>query len=79
MYMSARALYGPALTVAIRAAGLPSESYEFNSALHIGLNTDNAEQRWLAGEDIFAQAKRNDSPDPMDAIAIDELFQMAFG
>ena len=42
------------LTGAMKAAGLPDKSYELAGALAAALADDTAEQRWLAGEDVFA-------------------------
>ena len=42
------------LYAAIRAAGLPAKSYELNSALARALTTEDAERRWLSGEDVLA-------------------------
>lgn len=38
---------------AMTAAGLPTTAYELASALAIALCSDDAEQRWLAGEPLF--------------------------
>ncbi len=43
-----------ALFAALKAMGLPHRSYELNAALARALDTEDAEKRWLAGEDIFA-------------------------
>ena len=42
------------LLAAMRAAGLPVTIYELSAALAHALSQSNAEQRWLAGEDVFA-------------------------
>jgi Fe-S-cluster containining protein len=42
-----------ALFAALKALGLPHRSYELNAALARALETEDAEKRWLAGEDIF--------------------------
>jgi hypothetical protein len=39
---------------AIDAAGFPVTRYELSEALGLALTTPDAEQRWLAGEDVFA-------------------------
>ena len=41
---------------AMRANGLPDTSYELSGALAIALATEDAERRWLAGEDVLAGA-----------------------
>lgn len=45
------------LLATMSAAGLDCRSYEMNAALAIALTVPNAEQRWLAGESIFAAAE----------------------
>jgi Fe-S-cluster containining protein len=43
------------LQAALRLNGLPDSHYELNAALAVVLDTDDAEMRWLRGEDIFAK------------------------
>ena len=43
-----------ALYAALRLRGLKAEAYEMNAAVMAALAFDDAEARWLAGEDIFA-------------------------
>ena len=45
------------LQAALRLNGLPDTHYELNAALGLVLETENAEKRWLGGEDIFAPLK----------------------
>jgi Fe-S-cluster containining protein len=42
------------LQASLRLNGLPDTHYELNAALRIAMDTDNAEKRWLRGENIFA-------------------------
>jgi Fe-S-cluster containining protein len=42
------------LQASLRLNGLPDNQYELNAALCIVLDTENAEKRWLRGENIFA-------------------------
>lgn len=42
------------LTGAMKATGLPDTGYELAGALAAALKDERAEQRWLAGEDVFA-------------------------
>jgi len=42
---------------ALRLNGLPDTNYELNAALSVVLDTDEAEKRWLRGENIFAALK----------------------
>jgi hypothetical protein len=41
------------LIAALQASGLPTRVYELNHALWIAATSDEAERRWLAGEDVF--------------------------
>jgi hypothetical protein len=43
-----------ALRAAIRSLGLSDDRYELTAALATVLSDPNSEQRWLAGEDVFA-------------------------
>ena len=65
------------MAAGLRHESLPYHAYEFNAALTRALDTDNAEQRWLAGEDIFAGI----NPDPADVFAhpqAQRLYEYAF-
>jgi Fe-S-cluster containining protein len=42
------------LQASLRLNGLPDTHYELNAALQIAMDTDNAEKRWLCGENIFS-------------------------
>ena len=53
VYLMSRTGYTLAMVAALEKAGLPSNSYELNSALAKALETPDAERRWLSGEDIF--------------------------
>jgi hypothetical protein len=57
-YIGSRTAYAMALYAALFQSALPNDSYEFNAALVRVLDTPDAEQRWLAGEDIFAGVLR---------------------
>jgi Fe-S-cluster containining protein len=58
---------------AMRLAGLPTIAYEMNSAIGAILSNNDAEKRWLAGDDIFTTAKAF----PISSIAETEVTQMA--
>jgi len=45
------------LQAALRLNGLPDTNYELNAALALVLDTEDAEKRWLRGENIFATLK----------------------
>jgi Fe-S-cluster containining protein len=49
-----------ALWSALSILGLPITAYELNQGLLTALETPDAEQRWLAGEDIFAGVTTDD-------------------
>jgi hypothetical protein len=53
-YGALRTAYSYTLLAALRAEGLDDRLFELNHALCIALETENAEGRWLSGEDIFA-------------------------
>src|SRR5436190_207787 len=53
-WIALRNNYRVALEGALFHAGLPHQSREWNGSLHVALNDDSAESRWLAGEDMFA-------------------------
>jgi Fe-S-cluster containining protein len=77
MYLGSRSVYGIAMAAGLRKAGLPYHGYEFNASLLRALETDQAEQRWLAGEDLFADIHR----DPVDIFAhpqAQRLYEHAF-
>lgn len=65
VYQSARSFYSAALCAALKKNNLPYRAYEFNAALSRVLETEDAERRWLSGEDIFA----NTMCDPMDIMS----------
>jgi hypothetical protein len=50
---------------ALASVDLPSQGYELNHALLVALETPDAENRWLAGEDVFAGVDC-DRPDDAD-------------
>jgi hypothetical protein len=43
-----------ALLGALKAAGLPTDSYELSSALDAALADPDAERRWLEGDNVLA-------------------------
>lgn len=78
MYMNARGMFATVMATSLKHANLPHYGYEFNAALVRALDTDQAEQRWLAGEDIFADIHR----DPADVLGNPQaglLYENAFG
>ena len=49
-----RQAHNQAMWAALKASGLPADSYELNHAMLVALETPDAEKRWLNGEDVFA-------------------------
>lgn len=77
IYLTSRAAYGIAMAAGLRHAGLAYHGYELNAALLRALETDGSEKRWLSGEDVFADIRR----DPEDVFAHPQairLYEYAF-
>jgi Fe-S-cluster containining protein len=64
-HMRMRSLVQNALQSAMRDARLAWASYELNQSLTMALNDPSLEDRWLAGEDVFAAAQVIDV-DPLE-------------
>jgi len=83
LWISLNAAHKQALWGALAAAGLPCESYELHHALRIALEVPDAESRWLAGEDIFADVVRATVDDPTvkasNRLIIDSIVAGALG
>jgi Fe-S-cluster containining protein len=60
-----RSAHRQAMWAALAASELPTECYEFHHALRIALETQDAESRWLKGEDLFAGVARERIDDPV--------------
>ena len=71
-YLALRNIVKAMGLTAMRIRGLPGTAYEMNSALCAVFDSDNAEQRWLAGENIFAGAKAY----PLSPLAEGEVARM---
>jgi len=54
LYLYARNAYDISFAVSLKKVALPYAMYEFNAALVRAIETDDAELKWLSGEDIFA-------------------------
>lgn len=63
------------LAAALRVLKLPETVYEMNSILAVVLSEENAEARWLAGEDVFGKLGAGASPPPQYDQAIGQLAQ----
>jgi len=57
IYGDLRSSWRLILQAALRLNGLSDTNYELNAALSLVLDTEDAEKRWLRGEDIFAGLK----------------------
>jgi len=77
-YNGSRTAYATALYAALSQAALDTMAYEFNAALVRVFDTPDAEQRWLAGEDIFAGVPREPAPPRVYAERIDFVRREAF-
>jgi hypothetical protein len=79
VYVGSRTAYAIALHAALAQLAFDNSSYEFNAAVVRVLNTPDAEQRWLAGEDIFAGVPREPPTPRVYADRIDFVRREAFG
>ncbi len=64
VWTSLRNAHKQAMWGALAASNLTTEYYEFHHALRIALEIPDAENRWLASEDIFADVAREIVSDP---------------
>ena len=64
VWTALRGAHKQAIWAALVASELPADFYEFHHALRIALELPDAENRWLAGEDIFAGVAREIVSDP---------------
>jgi Fe-S-cluster containining protein len=79
MYIGSRTAYATALYAALSQLALHNSSYEFNAAVVRVLDIPDAEQRWLAGEDVFAGVLRERATPRVYADQIDFVRREAFG
>lgn len=54
VWTEVRQAHNQAMWAALTASGLPADSYELNHAVLVALETPDGENRWLKGEDVFA-------------------------
>ncbi len=78
-YDGSRAAYAMALYAALAQSAFDDSAYDFNAALVRVFDTPDAEQRWLAGEDIFAGVPREPRPPAPYASRIAFVRREAFG
>ena len=79
-----RAAVQQAMFAALRNLGLADISYELNHAVVVALSTEDAESRWLAGEDVFAPVSRDPGsairgPGTAPAMMLDKLVAVCRG
>ncbi|MBV9884491.1 MAG: YkgJ family cysteine cluster protein [Sphingomonadaceae bacterium] len=77
-YPTLRRGYSIALAGALRRAGFPAWSYEFNAGMRTALARPDAEKAWLAGEDVFADVQRDPGSDPFTLPSNLRLYDDAF-
>jgi Fe-S-cluster containining protein len=61
------------LLAALTAVGLPTHAYELSAAITRALQTPDAETRWLAGEDVFANIDTAPADPPALGQAITQI------
>jgi Fe-S-cluster containining protein len=71
--------YLMALRGAFLQAGLRLETYELNEGLATALTIEDAERRWLQGEDVFAGIQQDPGPNPVDDPASRWFLTQTFG
>ncbi|KOF17904.1 hypothetical protein AC244_16220 [Ensifer adhaerens] len=77
-HMMVRGIFSTALEGALMESGLSRASYEFNSAMELVIQDPSIENRWLAGDDVFAGVPLD--PDSAgDEQAMRTLHAAAFG
>ena len=79
VWLTLRDSYARALEGALIHSGLAWQAREWNDSLRIGLAATDAEQRWLAGEDVFASAPMSPAPPTFDNPVWRSIYQQAFG
>ena len=77
-YITMRSGYSLALAGALKRAGFPAASYEYNAALRAVFARPDAEAAWLAGEDVFAGVPIDPGSDPFDFARNRRLYEAAW-
>jgi Fe-S-cluster containining protein len=78
MYLMGRGAYAIAIAIALKHSGFAPVAYEYNSALHLALQRDDAERAWLSGENVFSGAV-SESGSAFENPDAQTLYDMAFG
>lgn len=63
-YNSVTTAVAAALSAALRLVGLKDRAIDWNGALAVAMSTSDSEDRWLAGEDIFADVVKGVGTEP---------------
>lgn len=71
--------YAVALEAAILRAGLVPAAREWNESLRVALGDATAEERWLAGDDVFGAAQRASATGAFGNPAWAAIYREAFG
>jgi len=71
--MVLRGVHDRCLWAALKAQGLPHQTYELSHALSLMLQHDDAEEAWLGGTDILAEATMDILHDDQDELFLDVL------
>lgn len=79
VWMTLRDSYARALEGALLHAGLAWQAREWNDSLQIALTSPDAEERWLAGADVFAAAPVSPAPATFDNPLWRNIYEQAFG
>lgn len=79
VWLTLRDSYSTALEGALMRAGLAHRPHEWNQSLQIAMTTPDAEERWLAGGDVFAGAPVSPAPPTFDNPMWRAIYQQAFG
>ena len=79
VWLTLRDSYATALEGALMQAGLAYQAHEWNQSLQIAMTEIDAEKRWLAGADVFADAPVSPAPSAFDNPMWRAIYQQAFG
>ena len=77
--MMLRGVHDRCMSAAIKAAGLPHGAFEMTEGLTIAFSVPDAQARWLAGEDVFANATPEAVGDEDEELFLDVLIAGAAG
>jgi Fe-S-cluster containining protein len=78
-YSAIRNVYALALSGALKRSGLTPFYYEYNAALRAISSTEDAEARWLSGENLLEGAQQDDGGDMFTDDWNRGIYRAAFG